>query len=82
MCGRYTLTPKKVDDLSSRFDAVLNTREQVKDGRGRHNVAPGAERPRGVDDRPPVSGETARKGPPLLLSSPAGRLPRTSPGVC
>jgi putative SOS response-associated peptidase YedK len=45
MCGRYTVTTKKVDDLSSRFDAVLTQREQVKDGLGRYNVAPAQQVP-------------------------------------
>jgi hypothetical protein len=30
MCGRYTVTKKETDQLTDRFSAVLNKREQVK----------------------------------------------------
>lgn len=40
MCGRYTVTNTKADDLTDRFTAILKSKESVEDGLGRYNVAP------------------------------------------
>lgn len=40
MCGRYTVTKDKVDELTDRFSAVLDQKESVVDALGRYNVAP------------------------------------------
>jgi putative SOS response-associated peptidase YedK len=46
MCGRYTVTDKKVDDLTARFNAILgDTKEKLEDGVGRYNVAPSQQVP-------------------------------------
>jgi hypothetical protein len=32
VCGRYTVTNSKADDLAARFDAIFTTRETVEEG--------------------------------------------------
>lgn len=46
MCGRYTVTDNKADDLTDRFNAILSTKEPVEDGCGRETI----ERERDVFD--------------------------------